>query len=133
MEKTEGKAVDVQGSYPGSQGFQVTQEQTPSQGQNAAVHSGAGNTAFANAADANEPRFGKGKVKDERKLIFPILYEASKIRMGIIFKRGCGSLPQVTVSPSMRQACVANELWPEQRTQRGQPATREAGSRRTCG
>lgn len=87
----------------------MTQKQTPSQGQNAVVCSGAGNTAFATTAAADE-RFGKGKVKDEGKLIFPILHEASKIRMGIISKGGCGSLPQVTVSVHAASMCVADEL-----------------------
>lgn len=105
----------------------MTQKQTPSQGQNAAVCSGAGNTAFAMAAAANE-RFGKGKVKDEGKLIFPILHEASKIRMGIIFKGGCGSLPQVTVSPSMRQACVRQMNCDQNKEHKGasQPQGRQA-------
>lgn len=102
--------IDVQGAQPGFQGLKKTQKQTPSQGQNAAVCSGAGRAVFANVTAENELMFGKEKVKDKRKLIFfPIMHEASKIQMWIVFKSGCGPLPQVTVSPAYgARKCVAD-------------------------
>lgn len=105
-----GKAIDVHGAQPGSQDFSRPKADTKSR-TNAALCSGAERAMFANAIAANELRLGKEKVKDKRKLIFPILYEAGKIQMWIVFKSGCGSLPQVTVSQAHGASrCVANEL-----------------------
>lgn len=59
------------------------------------------------------------------------MYEASKVQMWIVFKSGCGSLLQVTVSPaSGARKCVAES---EHRAQGGHTAKREADDRKTQG